>query len=92
MCTDCSCGTNDKQAAEPIQLATEPVVTTYTVEGMTCGHCASSVSDQVGRLDGVVSVDVEVSSGSVTVRSAAPLDRDAVRGAVDEAGYQLINA
>lgn len=59
---------------------------------MTCGHCTSSASDEVGRLCGVVSVDVEVASGSVTVRSAAPLDRDAVRGAVDEAGYQLVSA
>ncbi|NUR24797.1 MAG: heavy-metal-associated domain-containing protein [Kribbellaceae bacterium] len=92
MCTDCSCGTDDKQAAEPIQLATEAITATYTVEGMTCGHCASSVTDKVSGLDGVVSVDVDVASGSVTVRSATPLDAGAVRGAVDEAGYRLVNA
>ncbi|NIK58554.1 heavy-metal-associated domain-containing protein [Kribbella shirazensis] len=92
MCDNCSCGTNATQDTEPIKLDTAPIETVYGVEGMTCGHCASSVSDQLAKLDGVVSVDVEVSSGSVTVRSTSPLDRETVRGAVDEAGYQLAGA
>lgn len=64
--------------------------TTYTVSGMTCGHCVSSVSGEIGRLDGVTDVQVDLSSGAVTVTSDAPLDPAAVAAAVDEAGYQLV--
>lgn len=62
---------------------------TYTVVGMTCGHCVSSVRDEVGRIDGVTQVDVDLASGAVDVTSDAPLTDDAVRAAVEEAGYQL---
>jgi len=63
---------------------------TYTVEGMTCGHCATSVREEVSELDGVRQVDVDVESGRVTVTSDAPLTTDAVAAAVAEAGYRLV--
>jgi copper chaperone len=63
--------------------------TTYTVVGMTCGHCVSAVSTEIGKLPGVAGVKVDLASGAVTVSSAAPLEREAVAAAVDEAGYQL---
>ncbi|TDE15788.1 heavy-metal-associated domain-containing protein [Jiangella asiatica] len=62
---------------------------TYTVVGMTCGHCVSSVREEVGRIDGVTQVDVDLANGAVDVTSDAPLTDDAVRAAVEEAGYQL---
>ena len=62
---------------------------TYTVTGMTCGHCVSSVTEEVSELPGVESVDVVLETGAVTVTSAEPLDEGAVRAAVEEAGYQL---
>jgi copper chaperone len=62
---------------------------TYTVTGMTCGHCVSSVTEEISEIDGVQSVDVELSTGQVTVTSQQPLSTDAVRAAVTEAGYQL---
>ena len=65
------------------------VVTTYTVTGMTCGHCAASVTEEVSGLAGVSDVAVDVPSGAVTVSSDQPLDLDAVRAAIEEAGYQL---
>jgi copper chaperone len=68
------------------------ITTRYAVKGMTCGHCVSAVSDEVGRIDGVTSVDVDLATGAVTVRSAAALDDADVREAVDEAGYELANA
>jgi copper chaperone CopZ len=64
--------------------------TTYTVSGMTCGHCVSAVSSEVGRLAGVTGVQVDLGTGAVTVTSEIPLDEAAVSAAVDEAGYQLI--
>lgn len=70
--------------------AQSPVVTVYKVSGMSCGHCESAVDSELSRLDGVSSVKAVAASGEVTVTSAAPLDEDAVRGAVDEAGYELV--
>ena len=64
--------------------------TTYTVQGMTCGHCVSSVSSEIGALAGVTGVDVDLASGAVTVTSERPLDPVTVRAAVDEAGYELV--
>ena len=63
--------------------------TTYTVTGMTCGHCAASVTEEISELEGVDSVDVVVETGAVTVTSSAPLDPAAVQAAVEEAGYAL---
>ena len=62
---------------------------TWTVTGMTCGHCVASVTEEVTELDGVESVDVDLATGAVTVTSTEPLEDDAVRAAVEEAGYQL---
>ena len=64
---------------------------TYTVQGMTCGHCASSVTEEVSRIDGVQQVDVDVDAGKVTVTSERALAEDEVREAVTEAGYQLVS-
>jgi copper ion binding protein len=65
---------------------------TYTVVGMTCAHCVSAVSDEVGEIPGVTEVDVDLASGRLIVTSDAPVDDDAVRAAVDEAGYDLAGA
>jgi copper chaperone CopZ len=61
---------------------------TYSVVGMTCDHCARSVSAEVGALRGVTDVNVDLPSGQVTVTSEG-LDFSQVRGAVEEAGYTL---
>ncbi|MEU0152663.1 heavy-metal-associated domain-containing protein [Micromonospora fulviviridis] len=68
------------------------VTTTYQVQGMTCGHCVTSVSTEVSALPGVTDVQVDLASGRVTVTSESPLDTDTVRAAVDEAGYDLVGA
>lgn len=64
----------------------------YTVVGMTCEHCASAVTEELTRLPGVRDVEVELSTGQVTVDSDALLPLDEVRAAVDEAGYELAGA
>lgn len=61
----------------------------YTVTGMTCAHCVQAVSTEVGKLPGVTRVDVDLDSGRVDVTSDQPLDDEAVRAAVDEAGYEV---
>ena len=62
---------------------------TYTVTGMTCAHCVASVTEEVQEIAGVDQVDVVLDTGALTVTSSQPLDDDAVRAAVEEAGYQL---
>ncbi|PRX98058.1 heavy-metal-associated domain-containing protein [Allonocardiopsis opalescens] len=64
-------------------------VAVYTVEGMTCGHCVSAVSEEVGQVPGVTGVEVSLESGAVTVTSEAPVDGALVRAAVEEAGYTM---
>ena len=61
----------------------------YTVVGMTCGHCVQAVTDEIARLGGVGEVAIDLASGRVDITSEAPLDREAVQAAVDEAGYTL---
>ncbi|MBA2550390.1 MAG: heavy-metal-associated domain-containing protein [Nocardioidaceae bacterium] len=61
---------------------------TYTVVGMTCGHCVTSVNEEVSAVPGVTDVDVDLATGGLTVTSDSPVDA-AVRVAVAEAGYQV---
>ena len=69
-----------------------PVTNTYTVAGMTCGHCVQAVTTELTALPGVDAVDVDLAHGAVTVTSGRPLATDEVRAAVDEAGYELTGA
>ena len=61
---------------------------TYTVEGMTCGHCRTSVMEEVLQVGGVKAVDVDLDSGRLTVAGQA-FDDAAIRAAVDEAGFAV---
>lgn len=64
-------------------------IQTITVTGMTCGHCVSSVRDEVGGIPGVTGVDVDLATGRVTIESDAPVDAAAIDAAVAEAGYRV---
>jgi len=61
----------------------------WTVTGMTCGHCVQSVTEEVSAVPGAAEVDVDLASGVLTATSEQPLDDAAVRAAVEEAGYQV---
>lgn len=64
---------------------------TYTVKGMTCGHCVSSVKEEVGGVAGVTNVEVDLATGLLTVGSDGPVDAARIAAAVDEAGYEVVN-
>jgi copper chaperone CopZ len=68
---------------------TDSYTSSYTVTGMTCGHCVASVTEEVQEIDGVTDVRVDLASGALSITSSRPIVDDAVRAAVDEAGYQL---
>lgn len=86
-CGGNSCSTD---AATDVQIHGTNVTTVYKVSGMTCGHCEGAVSKEISALDGVTAVTAVAKTGEITVTSAAPLDEQAVRAAVDEAGYELV--
>ncbi|GAA3604265.1 heavy-metal-associated domain-containing protein [Agrococcus terreus] len=81
----CSTSSADTAAATSTQ--------SFEVDGMTCGHCVSSVTEELSGLAGVEGVDVQLVAGgrsTVTVAADAPLRLDDVRAAVSEAGYTLV--
>lgn len=65
---------------------------TYTVSGMTCDHCARAVRTEVSTVPGVFDVEVDLATGALVVGAQAPLDDLAVAAAVEEAGYELVEA
>ena len=65
---------------------------TYTVQGMTCAHCAAAVTEEVTRIRGVTDVAVDVAAGRLTVTSDQPVTTEAVTEAVEEAGYDLVSS
>ncbi|MEU7281007.1 heavy-metal-associated domain-containing protein [Streptomyces sp. NPDC045431] len=87
-CCSPSGGCHDGAAETPAAAGT--VTTVYQVKGMTCGHCEGAVSSEISEIPGVTSVTAVAATGRVTVVSEAALDEDAVRAAVDEAGYELV--
>lgn len=95
-CGGCGCGSNttDPTPTDAKETPmTDQTTRTYQVTGMTCGHCASSVTTELEALDGVSDVTVDLVAGgtsTVTVTSTNPLEDTQVAAALDEAGdYQL---
>ena len=60
---------------------------TYTVPGMSCGHCKEAVSSELSEVAGVTSVDVDLDTKLVTVRGE-DIDDVTLRAAIEEAGYK----
>lgn len=70
-----------------------PVSTTVSVSGMTCGHCVSSVSEELEALAGVDKVDVDLNAGgisTVTITSTDALSSSEIGEAIAEAGYMVV--
>ncbi len=63
-------------------------ISTYTVQGMTCGSCATKVTHAVDQIPGVIETDVDVTTGRLTV-AGPDVDDASVRKAISEAGYQV---
>jgi len=64
---------------------------TFTVPGMTCGHCEAAVKGEVGKVAGVTDVAVDLATKLVTVSGSA-LDTTAIVAAIDEAGFEVATA
>lgn len=88
-CACCSPSTEVNQ--EPVASAGQES-DTYQVAGMTCGHCESSVKEELLKLPGVTSVAIDLHPGAqsaVTVISDGPVSAETVRAAIAEAGYEV---
>jgi copper chaperone len=68
-----------------------PMPLTFVVEGMSCEHCKLAITEEVSRVSGVDSVEVDLDSKLVRVRGTA-VDDVAVVDAIDEAGYEAVTA
>ncbi len=66
--------------------------TEYQVTGMTCGHCESSIREEVGKVAGVEQVEVSAQTGRLVITSTDTLADQDVLEAVDEAGYSAARA
>ncbi|MFF8276965.1 heavy-metal-associated domain-containing protein [Streptomyces lateritius] len=87
-CTpDGSCST--AREATAARAVADSTTTVYAVTGMTCGHCETAVTTSVSALDGVISVDVDVAGGLVTVTTGGEPDDASIAAAIDDAGYEL---
>jgi copper chaperone len=64
----------------------------YRVTGMTCEHCEHRVAGEAGSIPGVELAVADAATGMLVVTAASDPGQDAIRGAVDEAGYELASA
>lgn len=62
------------------------------ISGMTCGHCAMSVTKELSKLEGAAEVKVDPQAGTATLEVAESVDAGAVAAAVEEAGYELVSS
>ena len=79
----------EQAAAVATLLSTE-----LGVQGMTCSHCVSSVTEELSRLAGVTAVNVDLVAGGISrviVDSDTVLEAQEIAAAIDEAGYELVD-
>lgn len=94
----CNCGTHNghQETTSHHEASGAAAATTdFLVDGMTCSHCVASVTEEISALSGVDSVSIDLKPGgssTVSVASSSPIDAEAVRAAVEEAGYSLAGA
>ena len=62
------------------------MTSTYSVPGMSCGHCVETITGEVGKVEGVSDVRIDLDTKIVTVVGG---ERDAVLAAIDDAGFDV---
>jgi copper chaperone len=65
------------------------IIQTFTVTGMTCGHCVASVTEEVSEIPGVHDVVVDLEKSSLTFSADTEIPRVVVVAAVTEAGFSV---
>ena len=62
------------------------------ISGMTCGHCAMSVTKELSKLEGAAEIKVDPQAGTATLEVDESVDSSAIAAAVEEAGYSLVSS
>ncbi len=62
---------------------------TYSVPEISCGHCKSAIEGEVGALEDVTTVNVDIEAKTVTVDG--PASDAAIHAAIEEAGYDVVS-
>lgn len=95
-CGDCGCGSNSNQG---LNITTRPSQDTMSqitlrIDGLTCGHCVSSVTEELNEVPGVSDVEVILSAGgtsTATLTANTPIENSVLQAAITEAGYTLVS-
>ncbi len=62
---------------------------TIFVNGMTCGHCVNSVTQELSKINGVKKVDIDLNTGKVEIDTNEKISRLKLEEAIEEAGYEI---
>jgi copper chaperone len=62
---------------------------TIKVNGMTCQHCVAAVTKALESIDGIANVKVDLEAGTATYDEVTTVDAEAIRRAIEDAGYEL---
>lgn len=96
-CGGCGCGSNSTEGITITSRPTEETMSTsitLKIDGMTCGHCVASVTEELNEVPGVSNVEVILAAGgtsTATITANAPLENTVLEAAVTEAGYTLVS-
>ena len=63
---------------------------TIKIQGMTCQHCVMAVTKALGKLSGLKSLKVDLAKGEATFENPQNVSRAAIRQAVVDAGYKVV--
>ena len=66
--------------------------TTFLVPGMTCGHCKGAVTDELSKISGVTTVDVDLDTKKVIFESDVAVEWQIIVEAIDEAGFEAVKS
>jgi copper chaperone CopZ len=62
---------------------------TYTIPNISCGHCVHTVKNEVGELEGVLSVDADMVTKQATITFEPPADEDGIKELLAEINYPV---
>ncbi|GAA3325943.1 heavy-metal-associated domain-containing protein [Paeniglutamicibacter sulfureus] len=98
-CGGCGCGSNSNEGltitAKPSEETMNQNNITLKIDGMTCSHCVSSVTEELNEVPGVSNVEIILAAGGTStavITTTSAIENSVLEAAVTEAGYTLISA
>ena len=66
------------------------MITTLSIEGMSCEHCVSHVTKALEAISGVFSAQVNLQQKNAMVEHKDSVTKESLKAAVNEAGYEAL--